>query len=111
MSFDTFKKVRLVISFAFMRKIHKKFIDIDLAKKVAQRIKELRDEYGHTQEFLIEKVHLDINRYEICDRIPTLMSLRKICEFYDISLAEFFMSIDYPPKTGKTVERMPVKNK
>ena len=110
MSFDTLKIVRLVISFASMRKTHKKFIDIDLAKKVAQRIKELRDEYGHTQEFLIEKVHLDINRYEICDRIPTMMSLRKICEFYDISLADFFMSMDYPPKTGKTVERMPTKN-
>ncbi len=39
------------------------------------------------------------------------MSIYKICEFYDISLAEFFMSIDYPPKTGKTVERMPGKNK
>ncbi len=39
------------------------------------------------------------------------MSIYKICEFYDISLAEFFMSMDYPPKTGKTVERMPVKNK
>lgn len=70
---------------------------------------ELRDEYGHTQEFLIEKVHLDINRYEICDRIPTLMSLRKICEFYDVTLAEFFLSMNYPPKTGKIVERMPSK--
>lgn len=73
----------------------KKFIDIDLAEKIALRIKELRDEHGHTQEFLIEKVHLDINRYEICDRIPTLMSLRKICAFYDITLAEFFMSMNF----------------
>lgn len=97
------------ISFATMEKAGKKFIDIDLAEKIAQRIKELRDEYGHTQEFLIEKVHLDINRYEICDRIPTLMSLRKICDFYDVTLAEFFMSMNYPPKTGKIVERMPSK--
>ena len=111
MSYDTCKIIVLVISFAPMGKTHKKFIDIDLAEKIAQRIKELRGEYGHTQEFLIEKVRLDINRYEICDRIPTMMSLRKICEFYDISLAEFFMSMDYPPKTGKIVERMSVKNK
>ena len=87
-----------------MEKAHKK-----LAEKVALRIKELRDTYGHTQEFLIEKLHLDINRYEICDRIPTLMSLRKICEFYNISLSDFFMTMNYPPKTEKIVERMSVK--
>ncbi|WP_297410403.1 helix-turn-helix transcriptional regulator [uncultured Alistipes sp.] len=92
-----------------MEKAHKKFIDIELAEKVALRIKELRDTYGHTQEFLIEKLHLDINRYEICDRIPTLMSLRKICEFYNISLSDFFMTMNYPPKTEKIVERMSVK--
>lgn len=92
-----------------MGKTGKKYIDTELAEKIAQRIQQLREEYGHTQEFLIDKVHLDINRYEICNRIPTLMSLRKICEFYDITLAEFFMSIDYPPKTGKRVERMPLK--
>ena len=110
MSYATCKNHWFGNFFVLMRKTRKKFIDINLAQKVAQRIKELRDEYGHTQEYLIEKVHLDINRYEICDRIPTMMSLRKICEFYDISLADFFMSMDYPPKTGKTVERMPTKN-
>ena len=86
-----------------------KYIDLTLAEMIAERIKQLRDEYGHTQEFLIDKVKLDINRYEIFDRIPTLMSLRKICEFYDITLAEFFGDMAYPPKTGKPVERMPKK--
>lgn len=80
----------------------KKYIDPALAEMIAERIKQLRDEYGHTQEFLIDKVKLDINRYEIFDRIPTLMSLRKICEFYDITLAEFFSLFDYPPKNGQT---------
>lgn len=89
----------------------KKYIDPALAEMIAERIKQLRDEYGHTQEFLIDKVKLDINRYEIFDRIPTLMSLRKICEFYDITLAEFFSLFDYPTKTGKPVERMPEKKK
>ena len=86
-----------------------KYIDLTLAEMIAERIKQLRDEYGHTQEFLIDKVKLDINRYEIFDRIPTLLSLRKICEFYDITLAEFFGDMAYPPKTGKPVERMPKK--
>ena len=108
-SYDTYIIISLAISFVLMGKKHKKFIDLDLAEKIALRIKELRDEYGHTQEFLIEKVHLDINRYEICDRIPTLMSLRKICDFYNITLAEFFISMNYPPKTGKIIERMSSK--
>lgn len=37
------------------------------------------------------------------------MSILKICEFYDITLPEFFQGMDYPPKTGKAVERMMIK--
>ncbi len=85
------------------------YIDPAFAEKIALRIQELRKKYGHTQEFLIDKVKLDINRYEICDRLPTLMSLRKICEFYDITLAEFFTTMNYPPKTGREIDRMPQK--
>ena len=84
------------------------YVNEEFVAKVGQRIKALRKEHNHTQEYLIEKVRLSINSYEAGSKIPTLMSIYKI---YDISLAEFFMSMDYPPKTGKTVERMPVKNK
>ncbi len=92
-----------------MGKKGKKYIDPALAEMVAMRIKELRDQYGHTQEFLIDKVGLGINQYAMLERVPTLMSLRKICAFYDITLSEFFMPINLPPKTGKEVERMPEK--
>ena len=92
-----------------MKKIGKKYLDPVLAEMIAQRIQQLRDEYGHTQEFLIDRVKLDINRYEICDRLPTLMSLRKICEFYDITLSDFFLSMNYPPKKNKVIARMPKK--
>ena len=86
-----------------------KYIDPALAEIVALRIKEFRDQYGHTQEFLIDKVGLSINRYAMLERVPTLMSLHKICTFYDITLSEFFMPINLPPKSGKEVERMPKK--
>lgn len=43
--------------------------------KVAQRIKELREGQCHTQEYLIEKVHLSINEYEVGNKVPTLMSI------------------------------------
>lgn len=78
-------------------------------KMLARRIKELRSSHGHTQEFLIGKLHLSINSYETGSKIPTLMSILKICEFYDITLPEFFQGMDYPPKTGKAVERMMIK--
>ena len=98
-----------MVSFAVMGKPGKKYIDRTLAEMVAMRIKELRDQYGHTQEFLIDKVGLGINQYAMLESVPTLMSLRKICAFYDITLAEFFGDMAYPPKTGKPVERMPKK--
>ena len=61
----------LTAFFVHMGKTGKNYIDPTLADMIAQRIQQLRDKYGHTQEFLINKVKLDINRYEICDRLPT----------------------------------------
>ncbi|MCM1295914.1 MAG: helix-turn-helix domain-containing protein [Muribaculaceae bacterium] len=43
-------------------------------------------------------MHLSINSYETGAKIPTLMSILKICEFYNISLSDFFAPINYPPK-------------
>lgn len=74
------------------------YINREFVDKIAQRIKDLRKEHGHTQEYLIEQVHLSINSYEVGQKVPTLMSILKICEFYEISLSEFFAPIDYPPK-------------
>lgn len=72
--------------------------DPRFVEQIAKRIRELRITHGHTQEYLIEKVHLSINSYETGNKVPTLMSVLKICEFYQISLAEFFAPIDYPSK-------------
>lgn len=75
------------------------FTDQKFAEKIAERIRDLRNEHGHTQEYLIDKVHLSINSYEVCSKIPTLMSILKICNFYNITLGEFFTPINYPPKS------------
>lgn len=74
------------------------YINHEFVVRIAQRIKELREEHGHTQEYLIDKVHLSINSYEVGSKIPTLMSILKICEFYGVSLGEFFGPMNYPPK-------------
>lgn len=74
------------------------YVNQEFVTRVGQRIKELRKEHNHTQEYLIENVRLSINSYEAGTKIPTLMSIFKICEFYDITLGEFFAPINYPAR-------------
>lgn len=76
------------------------FKDKEFVEKLAQRIRELRNSNAHTQEVLIDQVHLTIGNYETGDKIPTLMSVLKICKYYKISIREFFDTdlFDYPPK-------------
>ena len=81
-----------------MTKNSRYYKDQQFVETLARRIKELRNEHGHTQEYLIVKIHLTINCYETGSKIPTLMSLLKICEFYNITLDEFFAPMNYPPK-------------
>lgn len=81
-----------------MDKKNRYYQDKAFSEKLAQRIRELREQHNHTQEFLIDKVHLSINSYEVGTKTPTLMSILKLCKFYQISVSEFFAPIDYPEK-------------
>lgn len=74
--------------------------DTEFVKKLSQRIREVRNTHTQTQEDLIDNVHLTIGNYETGDKIPTLMSILKICKHYKISVREFF-DVDlfnYPPE-------------
>ena len=88
-----------------------RYKDPDLANRLVERIKELRETCNVPQETAIDQSHSDIYRYEAGRKIPNIMSIRKICELYNITIREFFDidSFDYPPKTGKIVERIPSK--
>ncbi len=77
------------------------YADRELVERIARRIKELRKEHGHSQEYLIEKLHISINSYESGSKTPTLMSVLKICKFYNITLGEFFIPVNYPTYDGK----------
>ena len=77
-----------------------RYKDPELAKRLVERIKELRETCNVPQETAIDQSHSDIYRYEAGRKIPNIMSIR---EFFDID------SFDYPPKTGKIVERIPSK--
>lgn len=83
-----------------MAKKERYFKDEVFVEKLAQRLRELRNSKSHTQEVLIDNVHLTIGNYETGDKIPTLMSILKICNHYNISVREFFDTdlFDYPTK-------------
>jgi DNA-binding XRE family transcriptional regulator len=76
------------------------FKDEIFVEKLSQHIRQVRNTHAQTQENLIDNVHLTIGNYETGDKIPTLMSVLKICKHYKISVREFFDVdlFDYPPK-------------
>ena len=61
-------------------------------------MKELRAIHGFSQEGLIEHTGLDVFHFENGSKNPTTISLSILCEFYNITLAEFFAPINYPAK-------------
>lgn len=67
-------------------------------KLLVERMQQLRNEHGYTQEYVIEHTHLDISRYETGDSTPSLRSVLKLCKLYRITLDEFFAPMNYPPK-------------
>lgn len=75
-----------------------KYWDEAFQKSLIERMRQLRNEAGYSQEEVIESTHLDISRYETGDSTPSLRSIIKLCELYDITLAEFFAPLNYPPK-------------
>ena len=72
--------------------------DKEFAGMIARRIIQLRREYNCTQEQVIDYTHLDIHRYESGNSIPLLTSLAKICQFFQITMDQFFAPMNYPPK-------------
>lgn len=77
-----------------------RYKDPELANRLVERIRELRRIGKLAQETAIDQAHADIYRYEAGHKIPNLMSIRKICKLYNISIREFFDTdaFDYPPK-------------
>lgn len=68
--------------------------DIELAKKLAERMKEVRKEKGKTQEDVRFELNMNIGRIEIGENCISLPTLKKLCEYYGVSLEEFFKGFD-----------------
>lgn len=69
-----------------------------LLRKIILRIKELRSTHGHTQEKVQEDTGLNIPSLESGENFPNLTTISIICTYYNITLAEFFAPLNYPPQ-------------
>lgn len=73
----------------------------ELLGKVVMRVKELRALHGHSQLDLNAGTEVDVANLETGSNFPNLTTISIICEFYGITLDEFFAPMHYPPKKNK----------
>ncbi|MDR2814688.1 MAG: helix-turn-helix transcriptional regulator [Prevotellaceae bacterium] len=74
----------------------------ELLKKIAQRIKRLREEKEVSQDCFYIDTDIHIARIESGKTNVTISTLDDICSYFSITLAEFFSTLDEqhhrPPK-------------
>jgi transcriptional regulator with XRE-family HTH domain len=62
----------------------------DLLLNIAQRIKQLREEKGISQEVFYIDTDIHIARVETGKLNITVSTLQSICNYFEISIADFF---------------------
>jgi transcriptional regulator with XRE-family HTH domain len=66
-----------------------------LLRSIARRLKQLRIERGYTQEVVTDQTGVNVGLYEVGTTNITVVLLTVLCNFYNISLEDFFHDIDY----------------
>ena len=66
---------------------------ISLKRKVALRIKQIREQNSVSQDTFYVDTNIHIGRIESGEMNLTIETLHKICNYFDISLTEFFKEI------------------
>lgn len=67
-----------------------KIYDEILLKKIAARIKELREEKGVSQKELHNVTDINIDRLEGAKVNVTVGTIQKLCNYFEITLGDFF---------------------
>ena len=65
----------------------------ELLLKIARRIKQLREERNISQEVFYFDTEIHIARIETAKTNITVSTLKDICDYFSISLADFFKGI------------------
>jgi len=66
----------------------------DLLLKIAQRIKQLREEHNVSQDDMYIDTEIHIARIETAKVNLSVSTLKDICDYFEISLADFFNGVD-----------------
>ena len=67
--------------------------DEELLQKIAHRFKQLRENKGLSQMQVYNETDVHVARIETAAANISVSTLSKLCEYYDISLTEFFKKI------------------
>lgn len=65
-----------------------------LIHRIADRLKELRHARGLTQENVRFDLEINIGRIEACQHSISISTLACLCDYYKISLTDFFAGIE-----------------
>ncbi len=65
-----------------------------LHKRIVERLKETRKQKGFTQEDVRFDLDINIGRVEMGQHSITISTLSTLCDYYGITLEEFFREID-----------------
>lgn len=66
----------------------------ELLSRIAERIKQLREERGVSQEDLYLDTDIHIARVELGKVNITVSTLQDICSYFGISMVEFFKGVE-----------------
>ena len=65
-----------------------------LHKRIVERLKEVRKQKGFTQENVRFDLDINISRIEVGQHSITITTLADLCDYYGITLEEFFKGIE-----------------
>ena len=66
-----------------------------LLRSIAARLKQLRTERGYTQEVVTDRTGVNVGLYEVGSTNITVILLTVLCNFYEVTLEEFFRGMEY----------------
>ena len=70
--------------------------DGKLLRQIAERLREIRKELKITQDTVIEDTGVSIANIEAGSMNLTIMTIAILCEYYEVTLEEFFKGINLP---------------